>query len=222
MSTFCLVHGTTQSPYGWALLVSELESLGHKCVCADLPTDTPDAGALKYAEIIGSFLKDAGPAIVVAHSGSGLFLPLTPQFADVERLVYLAAVIPQIGKSLREQFQSAPDMFQPGWAGKDPTRSHELAMDYLFHDCSTETAEWAMTTLRLMNPLGAIVEVSPMQEWPRVPSSYISCRDDRTINPDWWENTARERLNVEPVQLPGGHAPYVSRPADLARVLSSL
>jgi hypothetical protein len=53
-------------------------------------------------------------------------------------------------------------------------------------------------------------------------SSYISCSEDRTINPVWWEKAARERLHVEPIQIKAGHAPHVSQPIQLASILDSL
>jgi hypothetical protein len=135
MSLFCLVHGSTQNAEGWRLLVSELEHAGHETLCVTLPNSEPAASATRYAEVIGQSLKDCKNAVVVAHSASGLFLPLVPNCASVSRLVFLAAVIPQIGKSFAEQYQASPEMLCPDWAGKDPTKNDALAMEFLFHDC---------------------------------------------------------------------------------------
>lgn len=33
---------------------------------------------------------------------------------------------------------------------------------------------------------------------------------------------ARERLGVDPIELPGGHSPFVGRPAELARAIATL
>jgi pimeloyl-ACP methyl ester carboxylesterase len=65
-----------------------------------------------------------------------------------------------------------------------------------------------------------MTETFPLAALPDVPSSYIVCADDRTISPAWSRRTARERLGVEAVELPGGHCPYLSRPAHLADVLT--
>jgi hypothetical protein len=59
----------------------------------DLPTDRPNASATEYAALIGAAIAEADKPIVVAHSASGLFLPLVPEHAQVATLVYLAAVI---------------------------------------------------------------------------------------------------------------------------------
>ena len=45
---------------------------------------------------------------------------------------------------------------------------------------------------------------------------------DRTIRPAWQRRMARERLGVEPVELPTGHCPNVSQPDRLAELLVEL
>ncbi len=222
MGVFCLVHGSTQSPSGWDLLVAELKARGHDCVCADLPTDEPEASATRYARVISSTLVGATKATVVAHSVSGLFLPLVPDYARVGRLVYLGAVIPEPGESFLAQYQRAPEMYRPDFVGKDPTKDAALAHHYLFHDCPADVVPWAISTLRLMFAKQALIEQSPLKTWPSVPTSYISCTEDRTLNPEWWENAARTRLRTEPIQIKAGHAPHISRPGELAVILDSL
>lgn len=123
MSLFCLVHGSTQNASCWDLLVPELGRRGHECVRVDLPADEPDASAARYAEIISQAIpENRGDVIVVAHSASGLFLPLVTQKRRITRMVFLASVIPQIGKSLLDQLPDDPEMLNPDWIGKDPTK----------------------------------------------------------------------------------------------------
>jgi pimeloyl-ACP methyl ester carboxylesterase len=222
MSLFCLVHGSTQNADSWKLVVPLLEQHGHEVVRMNLPTDEPDASATRYAEVIAQAIPSDRDAIVVAHSASGLFLPLVPARRRVQRLVFLAAVIPRIGKSLRDQVNEDKGMFNSEWLGKDPTKDEQLALKFLFHDCSPESSKWALGTMSLMLARQAILEICPLTVWPTVPSSYILCTEDRTIQPQWPRRAARERLGVTPIELPGGHCPYVSRPAELASVLASL
>lgn len=161
-------------------------------------------------------------AIVVAHSASGLFLPLVAEKRRVHRLVFLAAVIPQVGKNFYDQINENKDMLNPDWVGKDPTKAENVAREFLFHDCSPEVTEWALTTLRLMFARQAMLEICPLETWPSVPSSYIVCGGDRTVRPEWCRRAASERLGVDPIELSGGHCPHVSRPRELAEVLSAL
>lgn len=223
MSLFCLVHGSTQGASAWDLLVRELEQRGHETVRMDLPADQPDASATRYAQWIAAAIPPGREdAMVVAHSAAGLFLPLVPEQRRVQRLVFLAAVIPQIGKSLRDQVLDGHNMLNPDWIGKDPTRDEHIAREFLFHDCSPEAAAWAWQRMRLLFARQAVLEVSPLQKWPDVPCSYILCTEDRTVLPEWSRRAARERLGVEAIELPGGHCPYISRPGALSESLAAL
>lgn len=223
MSLFCLVHGSGHGPSGWDLLVPELKRLRHETVCVDLPTNEPEASATRYAKVIGESLNEfKDGAIVVASSASGMFLPIVPEYAAVVRMVFLAAVVPEPGKSLMERFQADPEMFNRDWVGKDPSRDPEVAKRFLFHDCSPAVAGWAVKNVRLMYARAAMAEPCPLQRWPQVPSTYILCREDRTINPEWWRGEAERLLGEAPIELPGGHCPHVSRPAELAALLSRL
>ena len=223
MSLFCLVHGSTQNASCWDPLILELEKLGHEAVRMNLPVNEPEASATRYADLIAEAIpRNLDDAIVVAHSASGLFLPLVPALRPVRGLVFLASVVPSIGKSLRDQVLEEKDMFNPEWIGKDPTKDEQLARQFLFHDCSPERTEWALGTMSLMLARQSILEVSPLTEWSSVPCSYIVCQDDRTIQPGWSRGAARERLGIDAIELPGGHCPFVGRSAELAIALSGL
>jgi pimeloyl-ACP methyl ester carboxylesterase len=223
MSLFCLVHGSTQDASGWARLVPELERRGHRVVFADLPTDEPDASGARYAQTIAESMRDSSEApVVVAHSVSGTFLPLVPAYRPVSRMVFLAAFVPEIGKSPMQQLQANPEMFWPDWIGKDPTKDDAVAVQYLFHDCDPETVAWALTTRRLMHARRALTETCPLRSWPDVPASYILCREDRTLRAEFWREQVRKQLGTDPIELAGGHCPHVSRPGELADVLSGL
>lgn len=223
MSVFCLIHGSTQNRSGWNLLLPELESQGHQVICPDLPVDKPEASATYYAEAVAAALRGStAPPILVAHSVSGLFLPLVAKQRPVARMVFLAATIPEVGKSALLQLQSDPEMICPEWIGKDPTKDAQLAMKFLFHDCSPDVAQWALSTLRLMNAHGALTEICPLDIWPDVPSSYVLCLADRTLNPNWWRMACRQRLGSDPIEVESGHCPHISRPTELAGVLARI
>jgi pimeloyl-ACP methyl ester carboxylesterase len=225
MSIFCLVNGSTQNPLCWKLLVPELEKHGHQTITPSLPVDEPAASATRYAEVIAQALEDASDDVVlVGHSASGMFIPLVPALRPVRRLVYLAALIPKPGASIRNQLADEPYMLNPEWvatcrAGNDPSTNDEVAIEFLFHDCQPEAINLGLATRMRMYAEGAMTEVFPLAALPEVSSSYIVCSDDRTISPDWSRRTARKRLGVEAIELPGGHCPYLSRPLQLADVL---
>ena len=87
-----------------------------------------------------------------------------------------------------------------------PRRPRELA-ERAWRRCGRQT--WGITH-------------KPSLDYPATPASYILCRDDLAILPEWSRRTAREQLGVEPLELDGDHSPFLSRPAALAEMLAGL
>ncbi|MBI1852022.1 MAG: alpha/beta hydrolase, partial [Planctomycetes bacterium] len=173
MADFVLVHGSGQSAASWSRVASVLSARGHTVAAPDLPKKAPDWRLEDYAAKIAESVR--GPrAVVVAHSFSGAFLPLVPRIRDCARLVFFAAVIPEPGKSVRQQFTEDPSMFCPGWieAGArwfDKSQAASLANEFLFHDCDAETLAWALTSIDLLDTRNVVSQPSPLTTWPSVP-----------------------------------------------------
>ncbi len=218
MATFVLVHGSAQSAHSWDLVKAELERRQHKVITPELPAGEPDSSARRYAEVIAVAIPEHEVPIVVAHSASGWFLPLVASLRRVRRMIFLAAAVPRIGASFMELFRTDIDMINPAWVGKDP-RNQAVADEFLFHDCPPQRLPWAHATIRVLNLKRPWQELYPLEEWPKVPASYIVCSGDRTIQPAWSRRVAKTQLRVEPIELQAGHCPNVSRPRELADIL---
>lgn len=229
MSLYCLVHGSTQGPDGWEPLAARLTRDGHHVVAPTLPSDQPQAGLLVYAQVIARAVDEAaavcpGEIRVIAHSASGMFLPLVPPLLATGRpaaLIYLAAYVPAPGRSLIDDARADPAMFNPDWVGTNPMLD-EAARHFLFHDCAPERVQRALSTRRLMHAAAAMAEPSPAAPRPAARSLSILCTEDRTLDPDWSRRASRSRLGTDPLELPGGHCPHVSRPDALADLLAGL
>jgi pimeloyl-ACP methyl ester carboxylesterase len=224
-TTFCLMHSSGQGPEGWKLVVEELQHRGHRALTPAFDLTKTDEGAAFHAETIIQALRASGQrptdVVCVAHSASGMFLPIIAEQWRPRRMIFLAALIPQMGCSIIEQFNADPSMFNPAWIGKNP-KDDSVALEFVFHDCPTSRIEWALSTRVFFYAKKAMEEQCPLSVWPPVPASYIACLDDRTIAPAWQMRAAREWLNVEPFVLPGGHCPNVSRPEALAKLLDEI
>ena len=59
----------------------------------------------------------------------------------------------------------------------------------------------------------------PASGWPEVPTRFLLCSDDRFFPPEWMREVVRERLGIEPDEVPGGHCAYLSRPHELAAAI---
>ena len=223
MAGFTLIHGSTQSR-AWERVEAGLRQRGHEVESPELPRSEPSWSLRQYASFIVDRALTSRPRVIAAHSFSGVFLPLLGDFADL--LVFVAALIPAPGRSVRDQFAADPSMLLPEWvaAGSrwfDPHEHEALAREFLFHDCDEATLPWALGTVDPFDTRHLITEPSPIEQWPDVRCASIICTGDRTVNPEWSRRAAR-RIGAETVEMDAGHCPQTSRPVEVAAILDRL
>jgi pimeloyl-ACP methyl ester carboxylesterase len=231
MATFGLVHGAWHGAWCWESLVPELLARGHRAVAMDLPCDDPAAGCARYAEVVDRALPPADDLILVGHSLGGLTIPLLATRRPVRLLVFLCAVLPSPGESLGDQLAREPGIYAAGYATHPGRATHpdgatswpdaDAAREVFYHDCAPDDARRAWSRLRRQASRPRR-EACPLTAWPATPCVSVLGRDDRAIAPAWSRRAARERLEIEALELPGGHSPFLARPAELAALLDGL
>jgi pimeloyl-ACP methyl ester carboxylesterase len=203
----------------------ELQARGHDLITPSLRLDATDAGAVWHAERlveeISSTSRSPSELVCVAHSASGMYLPLVAERLSPRRMVFLAALIPRPGVSIIEQLRADPSMLNPEWIGKN-SMVDEVALQFVYHDCPPSRLTWALSTRVHFYAKRAMEEPCPLSTWPAVPAAYIACADDRILSPAWQRKASRDWLGIEAVELPGGHCPHVSRPELVADVLEQI
>jgi pimeloyl-ACP methyl ester carboxylesterase len=157
-------------------------------------------------------------AVAVAHSLTGVMLPLVPARAHV----FLCAFVPRPGRPMSER---TGDALLPDFGGtvrddlgRSSWPSQEVAAARLYPGLTPDTVAWAYPQLRSQARRPSL-EPSPVGALPRGPLAYVVARDDTCVSPGWGRRVAREELGVEPIELDGGHFPMLERPAELAEVL---
>ena len=221
-TTFGLIHGAHHGAWQWDLLVPELHSRGHDAIAVDLPIDDPGAGIEEYAHAVRGALAGAnGDVTLVAHSLGGIVAPVVAAHRPVGRIVFLAAVIPQPGRTLAEQLAADP-LSRPGVRidSGDGTevRPADEAIERYYHDVPPDLQRWAAARLRPQATRPRL-EPCPLERWPAVPCTYVVCVDDRAMDPARSRRAARDLLGLEAVEIPGSHSPFLARPAQLADIL---
>lgn len=115
--------------------------------------------------------------VLVGHSYAGNTIPLVGARRPVRHLVYLSAMIPDVGRSLVEQLADEPQMLNPkyeqGLSGLDERLCQEwtdfgIARDVFYFDCDEQAAEAALSRLRPQSVNPAVFPFS-LAEQPRVP-----------------------------------------------------
>ena len=229
MTTFALVHGAWHGAWCWERLVPEIEGHGHAAIAVDLPCDDVEAGCAAYADVVLAQIAQADDDLVlVGHSLGGLTIPLVAAARPARKLVFLCGLLPRPGVAFVDQVAQEPGIFVPGTGGTerdDQDRSvwtdEDAAADVLYGGCPRQLASWASARLRPQARKPRI-EPCPLAEWPAVESVSIFTSDDGIVNPEWSRTAARDRLGANTVELPGGHSPFLGRPAELAEVLLSV
>lgn len=226
MSTFALIHGAWHGAWCWERLVDPLRERGHEVVTPELPSEDTELGLEDYADTIGEALADADDVVLVPHSLGGLVGPVVARRRPLKALVYLAALVPEPGLSFSEQLSAETEpvlLFEGGRTVDEQGRSHwpdaDTTARIMYPDLSPQDARWAAERLR---PQGQRSQGEPSPAPPsglRVES--IIGANDRLVSPAWSRRVARERLGVEPVELPSGHFPMITHPALLADALGA-
>ena len=225
MATFGLVHGAWHGGWCWDKLVPELEARGHRAVAPDLPCEDLGASWEDYAGIVADALDGTdGDVVLVGHSMGGITLPVVAAMRPVRRMVFLCALIPP-GTPLPQPEEREPETHPAGafdalvqHPGSHEWPTAEAATATMYQDCSPE--EIAAIFPRLRRQSTRMWDAPyPVGRWPDTEIESILCTDDRAIRADWSRWVANRRLGVAPIELPGGHSPFVARPADLADAL---
>jgi pimeloyl-ACP methyl ester carboxylesterase len=204
-----------------------LEALGHRASTVQLPSEDPSAGCSRYAEVVIDALPDSADGVVlVGHSLGGITIPLVAAARPVQRLVFLAALMPEPQRSLDDQLRDEPGMVLPALgaalerdAQRTWVRDSESAIRLFYHDCSPDLGHAAATRLR-PQARAPFREPCPLVEWPQTETVYIACQEDRVVNPEWAREAAERQSCSSVVEIPGGHSPFLSRPRALAHLLA--
>jgi pimeloyl-ACP methyl ester carboxylesterase len=226
MATFALVHGAWHGASCWELLAPHLQQAGHHVVAMDLPTDDGSATFDTYADVVCAAIAGCdGDVVVVGHSYGGMVIPLVAARRPVRHLVYVAASVPDIGRSLNDQLRDE-DLFNSDAYNGLKLDAHSryvwvdrtLARELMYADCDDATVDAAIDRLRPHSPYANALPCS-LTEFPAVPCTSVICSGDQLIRREWAKRVARDRLGAEIVELPGSHSPFLSRPQALAEVL---
>jgi pimeloyl-ACP methyl ester carboxylesterase len=225
MTTFVLVHGAWHGAWCWERLEGELATRGHTSIAAELPIGDASATFDDYAAAVLDAVTaaDAGPDLVlVGHSLGSMVLPLVAAAVPTSVSVSLCGLVPN---PVGPPWEGAPTATgTPAGAvvvdddGAVRWADEAAAIATFYADCSPEDAAWAWSQLRPQH-LGFLAEPYPLAEAPAVRRTAILAADDAVVSVDRSRPACLARLGSPPVELPGGHSPFLSRPGHLADVL---
>lgn len=222
MTDFCLVHGAWHDDACWRLLVAELEQRGHRCLTPVLPLEKADATFADYARIVTDSLEGCEEPVLVGHSLSSAVVPLVAVERPVALLVYLCPAMCGFSAVADEPpYRRSGYIEPPRDAARRSYWPRLRAVEQLYGRLDRPLAEELAARLR-PQPLDIFDAPYPLERPPDVPSAFIYTRDDELFDDAWSRWICRKLLNVEPVELPGGHFPMLEHPEMLADALEQV
>jgi pimeloyl-ACP methyl ester carboxylesterase len=215
-----LVHGLWHGAWAWDQVGARLSAAGVPWTAVELPLTDLEADIEATRIALDQF---ARPAVLVGHSYGGAVITGAGAHPQVQRLIYLAAFQLDEGESVG---RTLPDLDLPPTRLNDALRFSEsgdevsldpaLATELAYHDAPADVATRAIERLR---PVSRAVfrGVPGTIAWRTVPSTYVVCAHDRTVNPDL-ERAMAQRA-TEHVEWQCGHSPLASDPDQTAELI---
>jgi pimeloyl-ACP methyl ester carboxylesterase len=203
MATIAIIHGGADSGLSWGPAAAHLRALGHEPVPVDLPIEDPKAGWNEHADTVAAAVRGKPNIVVVAHSLGGFTAPLVCERVPVDRLIFVAAMIPTPG-ALASAY----------WTDNGYTDA-AFDEDSFFHDLSPEAIALAKRAERSQCD-ASVSQPSPLKSWPAIPTHYLLATNDRCFPAATTRRVVRALLNIAPDEIETGHLPYLARPRELA------
>jgi pimeloyl-ACP methyl ester carboxylesterase len=227
---FVFVSGSETSCDAWSPVLDRIRKSGYTCCIRGLDeiswTHGVEAGIQTLVESI-----DGDPeTVLVGHSVAGLLLPSMGEALGASSQVYIAALIPQPGRSVFDRLFTGEEIFSRSWAegyegirrSENPLITHRSFLEWhLFHDCPPASVEhyWMKTDL----PLREIYETTyKATEVSKENRHFIVCSGDRTLRPESQRPTSELLSDASVAEIQTGHCPHIAAPIDLADLILSL
>ena len=210
-----LVHGGFVDGSGWAGVHGILKKKGYNVLIVQNPTKSlaDDVAVTKFA--IESLNSDV---VLVGHSYGGVVITEAGNHPKVTDLVYITAFAPDKGESVASLIANPP----PG-APVPPILPPKDG--YLFLDRTKFAASFAadvepdlasfMADSQVPWGVDALSGAVSQPAWKTKPSYYLVATEDKMIPPPA-QRAMAGRAKAQVTEVPGSHAIYVSKPAEIA------
>ena len=209
-----LVHGAWADGSGWQGVHDVLTSRGYAVSVVQNPLTSLEADVAATARVLA---RQDGPAVLVGHSYGGVVITEAGKSDNVAALVYVAAFVPDAGKSLLKMIEGgAPPPLQQsedGFLFLDPA----VFAGAFANDLSQEQAAFLAAS---QVPVAAAAFGTPVSEpaWKDKPAWHLIGTDDHIIPPEAQRQWAA-RAGATVSEVGGSHAVLISQPEAVANVI---
>ncbi len=235
MSTIVLVHGAFADQTAWAAVKPVVESKGHQVHTLDLPGHGADAtpvAEISLAAYIDAVSKaiaaQSGKVTLVGHSMAGMVISGVAEKhpEKIDRLIYVAAYLPQSGQSLQALAQTDPDSLVGANMEFAPDYStvmirKDRIIEAICADVPSEIQGFIANGQKPepLKPFSEPVELTA-ENFGRIPKFYIETTEDRAVTNALQRRMIEANGSVQQVlTMKTSHLPFVAQPAEFASLL---
>jgi pimeloyl-ACP methyl ester carboxylesterase len=190
----------------------------------DLPSSRngadPSTGLDEDAAAVAALADGLGPVVLVAHSYGGVVVAeVAPRIANLERCIYVAALIPSPGESATEASRRIQvrtlldDAIEVD--GEYLRLQPEAAGAALYADCTPDVATWAVAQLSTQTL--ASFRSSRTSGAAHTERIYVRCTNDHAVDPQIQQLMSEECDFA--LSLESEHSPFLSQPSSFCDVI---
>jgi pimeloyl-ACP methyl ester carboxylesterase len=211
-----IVPGSFVDGSGWRVVHDILIHKGYKVTVVQQSHESLDADVAATREILD---QQVGPVVLVGHSSGGGVISVAGERDKVKALVYVSALLPEVGESLGQLVASMPS----------PSNDIKSTRDgHLFFDRARFNADFAadLTTNRTdfmaASQVPATTALFGAQTWAaawhKKPSYAVLSTEDRALSPDL-QRWMYKRAGSKVTEIKASHSVYISQPEAVAKVI---
>jgi pimeloyl-ACP methyl ester carboxylesterase len=213
-----IVHGAFADGSGWEGVYRILTRHGYDVTMVQNSTVSLAADVTATRNVLAN---QTGPVVLVGHSYGGEVITQAGDDPKVKSLVYVSAYAPDAGESLQSMTAKA-DASVPAPPILPPSNGFLLLDRAQFPaafaaDVERHKAQF-MAAAQVPLGLQTFAEKVTTAAWKSKPSYFIISSDDRMIPPADEKMMATRARSVQ-FEFKASHAVYISRPADVAKVI---
>lgn len=232
--TYVLVHGAWHGAWSFQATKLKMEQSGTNVITFDLPghgndkTDIPQVNFESYVEKVKQEITKLNASVIlVGHSLAGYIISkVAEEMPDkIERLVFVASMIPNNGKSvfdiLKEDTESEllPNLIfaeDQSWV----TVSEETLKKVVYNGATKEQImEAAPKLVRQATQPFFVPVITTENNFGRIPKTYIGCTKDKILSYNEQKKLQKITGCTHSISLATGHVPQVESPIQLAEAL---
>ncbi|RMB61924.1 alpha/beta fold hydrolase [Tessaracoccus antarcticus] len=218
MTTFVLIPGAGGAAWYWHLVAPKLERAGHEAFAVDIPEDDPVLGLPEYADIVEEAIGDREDVVLVAQSMGAFTAAMVAGQRPVRLVGLVNAMVPLPGETPGQWWDitGQPEAMRLADERAGRRGGFDEGIHFL-HDVPEEVLEGA-TEPRVPadTPFGQPCE---FDGWSGFSVRSLIGTGDRFFPPSFQRALARNRLGIEPDEIPGGHLIALSNPRGVAQWL---